>query len=505
MSNCSDDDLQNNECCDSCGSSSCNGTCGTTCNEEAEIALFKVKRYKPAISCLDACDNPFIASPEDAPKQEPTYDVILNTSAVPAAGEEVQLQVANPNVYGKLQWIYISGIGCFQITAINCDCGCPSITVLNNCGNGSAPDGNADPGTTIPKNAIFWTSKPGECPSVIDWNTQVQTVLNGVCAQGTEWAAGDSADAIIVCINGVMVAKTPGEDFTYPIMTRVGNKWVMRELSALVCEVINDCPDPDTCVESETVVALTVGNSGMVSIPAGVTRIKIQAWGGGGGSDATAPGGTGGYTEAEFAIGTAGLMVGGQIGVIVAGEGHSSGSSFNPQWDAAGGIPGFGGTGTDTGSGGWAGGGGGSFVYVGNAPLLPDSKSDVILVAGGGAGGNAGGGPTVVGEGGNQQTTSNPGGPTMEGAPNDVGTNAGAGGGGYLGGDAGSGGSGFVSGAATSSSIQFTNTVVGILNLPPGNADPNYAAGVGVSGSPSGGASNGGPGRVVITFYVDCP
>jgi hypothetical protein len=137
------------------------------------------------------------------------------------------------------------------------------------------------------------------------------------------------------------------------------------------------------------------------TVPAGVTQVHLNAWGGSGGSGGSrgnrgiyaAPGGLGARIDADVAVNpgaTLRIDVGGRGGFgffQTAGDGATAGGS------ARGG--GAGGTVNNTNLDGTAGGGGGGATTVRNAAGV------TVLVAGGGGGG-AGGGVSIAGNNGGQ-------------------------------------------------------------------------------------------------------
>lgn len=255
------------------------------------------------------------------------------------------------------------------------------------------------------------------------------------------------------------------------------------------------------------------------TIPAGIIRLRIHAWGGGGqgGQYGGGAAGAGGYTVAEISV-TPGDTLELQVGQ---GGQWTGFSTQNP-----GGWP----DGGDGSYGDTSGGGGGGSTRVFN------SLNDLLLIAGAGAGaagyigtGGVGGGTTggsasgggatggsqsaggTSGGGGDPGTgpvdyasratqRGGNGGPTGSTA-----TDGGGGGGGYYGGaggggdgKAGGGGSGFFDPAL----VQEGNTISGIGTVPPAISVTGYVGGVGV-GSTSGSGLDGGDGLIVIEEMIE--
>ena len=263
------------------------------------------------------------------------------------------------------------------------------------------------------------------------------------------------------------------------------------------------CPGGTCNALGECVIDLGTAQDSMVTVPQGVTTMRIRAWGAGGGQSAggvICGGGYGGYVETIVPV------TGGEsLRVIVGGAGPNAVGSVG----GLGGTPGGGGR-SRTGSG-QAGGGGGGFsgVFRGTIPLA---------IAGGGGGGGGttaasrcpgggGGGlrglsaPFSTGGGGGTQSAggaasgnggSTPGTSLQGGNGGVLNDSGGGGGGGYFGGgggqgassdaDSGGGGSGFVSGTA----VMFT----GATPTAPGNALDPLRGGAGGRSS---------PGRVVLS------
>ncbi|GAA4355359.1 hypothetical protein GCM10023185_18120 [Hymenobacter saemangeumensis] len=191
---------------------------------------------------------------------------------------------------------------------------------------------------------------------------------------------------------------------------------------------------------SPTVTFTYTGGPQTYNVPAGVTRLAVDALGAEGGrpSFIAAPPGRGARVQTTLAV-TPGQV----LSVYVGGQGSGSGSSAS-----AGGYNGGGGTGGPAGSGGGA-----TDIRIGGTAL-----TDRVVVAGGGGGvqyydfsfGGAGGAPN----GGNGSGSGGGGGATQTGGGNTGGTfgqggtstgynsGNGGGGGGYYGGGAATAGGG---------------------------------------------------------------
>jgi len=251
-------------------------------------------------------------------------------------------------------------------------------------------------------------------------------------------------------------------------------------------------------------------------VPAGVTAIRVKAWGAGGGGGGTSQdyGGGGGFAQADLAV-TPGETLYVQVG---GGGGRASSPSGGTNGGGQGGNSGLGAT---------AGGGGYSGVFRTSV-----SQANALVVAGGGGGGghrstanvyqhgggggggdgtnggpNSGGGAGTESAGGSGY---NAGGPLAGGAGaggDGSHYSIGGGGGGYFGGGsgngfgtgggtAGGGGSGFVSGTNT---IQLAGQGYGDASpgTPANATDPDRAGPRGVGGA---GNTDGGGGYVVIRY-----
>ncbi len=298
-----------------------------------------------------------------------------------------------------------------------------------------------------------------------------------------------------------------------------------------------DCADPDLAtlkqcyvcgydsIAWKTVVPEPGFNKGIAvkftgfdqnfTVPAGVTSIKIKAWGAGGGGGYTAynaAAGAGGYTVDQFAVLPA------ETYVVVAGGGGWETRDVN---QTARGTYGFGGSGNSMGAAATSetgSGGGLSGVFINSV-----TQTNARVIAGGG-GGNADAGGYDETSGGNGNNPLAGGYLPLTGqsaAANSTGF--GGGGGGYAGGisgihrfsyclhpghspditaDAGEGGSGFK--YTSGGQIKFTSE----LNInPPEMTDVHYLTGVGVGNDynmtvgAQGDIKTGGNGMVVIQWF----
>ena len=314
--------------------------------------------------------------------------------------------------------------------------------------------------------------------------------------------------------------------------TEIVNNGIDDDLDGLI-----DCADPDLAtlkqcyvcgydsIAWKTVQPETGFNKGIAVkctgfaqhfiVPAGVTAIKVKAWGAGGG---------GGYTGYNVAAGAGGFTVDqlitlpGETYVIVTGEGGWATRHVNQTARA---TFGFGGSGNSLGSGATSetgSGGGLSAVFFSTL-----SQGNARVVAGGGGGiADAGGYDETSGGNGNNPLAGGYLPLTGQNAPANS-TGFGGGGGGYVGGisgihrfsfcghpghcpdlyaDGGEGGSGFK--YTSGGLIKFTPE----LNIyPPDTADVHYMAGAGVGNDydmtvgAAGDIKTGGNGLVVIQWF----
>lgn len=197
------------------------------------------------------------------------------------------------------------------------------------------------------------------------------------------------------------------------------------------------------------------------TVPAGVTRLKLEAWGAEGGqrtanrSTTVISGGRGGYAK-----GLLNVTPGQVLNIYVGGKGADISSADNSWGGAAGGYNGGGQGGASSTSSynyqGGAGGGGASDIRLGGTAL---ANRIIVGAGGGGGGGNAGGyaGGLDGRKGGDGVSANNGGGGTQTaggtvnsgsytGASGSLGT-GGYGGGGNISNGAGGGGAGYYGGA----------------------------------------------------------
>lgn len=226
---------------------------------------------------------------------------------------------------------------------------------------------------------------------------------------------------------------------------------------------------------SKYVFAYT-GNDQTVTVPAGRTKMRVKAWGAGGGEETAGGvlfyGGTGGYTSAEITVvpATVYRVVVGAPGRVGSGAGAGSYYGFGGLERAVPPAATWG-----------AGGGGLSGVFTTGAAITDADAARAVLVAGGGGG--ATGLPAPIRPGGNDGSAT---GLTMRGAsvvaePDGYG----AGGGGYKGGARAQGGSGYIIAGATATTLTTGGSSV------PNSSDADYTGSAGASGM---------PGLVVIEF-----
>lgn len=271
------------------------------------------------------------------------------------------------------------------------------------------------------------------------------------------------------------------------------------------CSTIGDESTVDEGFDQAVTFSYTGGDQSF-TVPPGTARVKVQAWGAGGGGFGfwlaaywdTMSGGAGGYTEA-----VAEVEPGDELMIMVGGGGQ-----FRRSWSGS--TPGtYGGGGggnqsTSTGLAEVGAGGGLSGVFLGAI-----TQADAMAIAGGGGG--SGDGPNRGSEdessGGNGNMPVTAGHLPLQGQDGgDVSTRGyGGGGGGYVGGisgvdvfsfrgtfdDAGEGGHGFVAEWLTDGSIQGSPQT---LKQPPSQDLAQYVAGVGVGGR----SVTGGHGLVVL-------
>lgn len=246
-----------------------------------------------------------------------------------------------------------------------------------------------------------------------------------------------------------------------------------------------------TCVLPGPITFNHTGANQFYTVPDGVTTVRVQLWGAGGGSVGSGAGGAGGYTEGNLNV-----TPGSTLTVVVGGAGGSyvAGNSIGRPGGFGGG--GNGGNGAPTQRAG-LGGGGRSAIIIGTS---------VHLVAGGGGGAGSGnvkekggrggglsGGSTVHGGAGGTQTAG--GAAYYKGTAGSFGAGGdGADASGIYGGDGGcGGGGGYYGGGGGATFTQGSR---------PGGGGSGYCDGLGVSnctttlGTGSAAATHG---QVIIT------
>lgn len=234
----------------------------------------------------------------------------------------------------------------------------------------------------------------------------------------------------------------------------------------------------DLCYSNKLAFSYT-GTLQSWTIPAGVSSVKIKAWGGGGGGTAYSgggPGSPGGYAEDVVPV-----TPGGSLAIIVAKGGENQHSS------------------ADTFSGGGDGNNGGNGGGLSGAFIGTVSQANARVVAGGGGGGSEGSGTSMArlpfggghapGSGGNSFFQGQAGSSWVGGA-----------GGGYAGGIANSSGGGAYGGS------NFVTTGGGISQFterpgitPPNTSDADYLPEIGVAGAQTS-SGTAGNGRVVLCW-----
>ena len=122
------------------------------------------------------------------------------------------------------------------------------------------------------------------------------------------------------------------------------------------------------------------------TVPQGVTRIQVEAWGAGGGAsdDQLAVGGAGGYARALLSVNP------GDTYTVVVGGGGKGKPAIPGETDDS--SAGFGGGGSPAPNSGAGGGGGATY-------MMQDSTSHVVIAAGGGGGGGGANGSGGMGGG----------------------------------------------------------------------------------------------------------
>ncbi|HWO18028.1 MAG TPA: glycine-rich protein [Kofleriaceae bacterium] len=244
----------------------------------------------------------------------------------------------------------------------------------------------------------------------------------------------------------------------------------------------------DACV-ARCGTVLDVPGTQPYSVPDRCTRLRVKAWGAGGGNgqgNMNAAGG--GFAVVEFAV-----TPGESLMVVIGGPGRSA-QGGQP---GAGGTPGGGGNGGSGGDQDGGGGGGFSGVFAGGVEV-----ATAIAIAGGGGGSGGGTSNNLPGAGGgaNGQSGGGLGGTQIDGSATLAGgagvnqtDGGGGGGGGWFGGRGGPGASSDAGGGGGGSAYATTRAtfqllVAGDRRTPGSSTDPDR----GMAGEP------GMPGKVVI-------
>jgi hypothetical protein len=232
---------------------------------------------------------------------------------------------------------------------------------------------------------------------------------------------------------------------------------------------------PEILVPGQKIIYRYTGSDQTLTVPDGVTKLKVKCWGAWGTfNDSGGVGSTsgGGYTYGEIAV-----TAGDKFRIMVGGYTHALSGVRNVLHPGAYGFGGgYGYNGTS-----WfiAGGGGLSGIFTGDTTILATDTARARIIAGGGGGGTAAGPPHVSrpSEGGNGTG----GQPTFQGATSPLSNPyGGSGGGGYNGGNyvanggvTGSGGTGFLHGSVTNGEIVKAT----VANQHAKNNDPDYEFG----------------------------
>jgi gliding motility-associated-like protein len=399
--------------------------------------------------------------------------------------------------------------GCFNTFNSNVSIHPPPIAIANS--NSPVTVGSAINLSTDTVSGIVWTG-PNSFTSVLQNPTITNTQIT------------DSGIYQVIKTNS-FGCKDTAEVLVTVYQPEIPDNLIDDDLDSLI-----DCADPDLATLNQcyicgydsiawkTVIPESGFNKGIAVkytgfdqhfvVPAGVTSIKVKAWGAGGG---------GGYTVYNAAAGAGGFTVdqlitlSGETYIIVAGEGGWATRATNQIARA---TYGFGGSGNSLGSGATSetgSGGGLSGLFYATV-----TQANARVIAGGGGGiADAGGANETSGGNGN--------GPLSGGYLPLTGQNAianstgfGGGGGGYEGGisgisrfsfrgstaDAGEGGSGYK--YTSGGLIKFTPE----LNIyPPDTSDAHYIVGAGVGNdydmpiNAIGDVKTGGNGLLVIQWF----
>lgn len=213
------------------------------------------------------------------------------------------------------------------------------------------------------------------------------------------------------------------------------------------------------CLSGQTVVLTTSGN---FQVPAGVTEITVEAWGGGGGGALNAMGARGGGAGGSYAKSTLTVTPGAMIPYTVGVGGANGVAGTNSTWNGSTVIATGGDAGSGTSGGDYGGGSIGDIFYNGG------NGADASGNNGGGGGGSA----TISSSGGNGVGTTGGTG-TGNGGNGGIGNNDGTNGNtpGAGGGGKGGPGAGSSSGAGADGQIivTYTNTLCSTFTLAEGD------------------------------------
>lgn len=126
--------------------------CRCLCCEKIyeEYATVKVQRTCSATTASDVIGSSLASNPKD----DNTFDCILQALVVPAVGDNFQILVRNNSIYTVGQWIeFINVRAKYQIVALNND---NTLVLKNSNSDGVTPvDGNPSPGSSILINSCF--------------------------------------------------------------------------------------------------------------------------------------------------------------------------------------------------------------------------------------------------------------------------------------------------------------------------------------------------------------
>ena len=303
------------------------------------------------------------------------------------------------------------------------------------------------------------------------------------------------------------------QDQIAPVITCPSNITVNNDNNSCGAVVNYAVAATDNCTINVGQTFNFTGNTQSYTVPAGVTTLRVKAWGGGGGSGGTDCQGIGLGGGGAYATDVIGVTPGEVLTIYVGGGGAAGPNSGNSQATlptvfgygngGRGGTPGGQGF-----SGAGGGGGGGTAILRGSSVLVVAGAggggsgagcSGVGMTGGGGGvngtngvnatGGAAGAsGSTVGGDGGNR------------GSGNDGG-GGGGGGGGYLGGLGGAAAASDVGGGGGGGGTSFATTVLNGNGQTPGNSADAVRCATCAIGGGSGTTTTtaGGPGTLVIS------